>query len=174
LLSLFLSFLRLGFNGLTAFFGLLVVSLISGCSQVPAKPVPAVAAEKINMHDTQMVRKHLFNQYQVWEGTPYRYGGNSLDGVDCSAFVQNTYRNKLGFSIPRTTKNQVKIGVTVSKKQLEVGDIVFFKIGPNSLHNGIYIGNSEFMHASTSKGVTISNLHNVYWRQTYYKAVRIR
>ena len=160
---------------LTVGFWVVLFSLLTGCSSSPSKPVQSLKiAKPVDLSNTSKVKNLLISQYRLWEGTPYEYGGNDLNGVDCSAFVQNTYRSKLGHAIPRTTKTQIKIGAKVSRHELKVGDIVFFKTGRNSLHNGIYIGKSQFVHASSSKGVTISNLDNVYWKKTYYTSKRIR
>lgn len=153
----------------------LIFMLLAGCSSAPVnKSSHSKLAEPVDMSQSSKVKKLLLSQYKLWKGTPYQYGGSSLSGVDCSAFVQNTYRAKLGYKIPRTTRTQIKVGKSVSKSRLKPGDIVFFKTGKNSLHNGIYIGKSQFIHASSSKGVTISNLNNRYWRNTYYTSKRIR
>lgn len=148
----------------------LMVTILSGCSSTPNKSHSSYKlAKPVNLNDSNKVKRLILSQYRLWKGTPYKYGG-----VDCSAFVQNTFRSKLGYAIPRTTRTQIKLGKHVAKKHLKIGDIVFFKTGKNSLHDGIYIGNSQFVHASSSKGVTISNLKNVYWRKTYYRSRRIR
>ncbi len=68
---------------------------------------------------------------------------------------------------------QRKLGFAVKKSQLKVGDLLFFKTGWSSRHVGIYIGNNEFMHASTSQGVMISSLDNSYWKQKYWQARRL-
>ena len=112
-------------------------------------------------------------QHREWKGTPYRYGGLSKRGVDCSGFVYLTYRNKFGINLPRSTEQQSRTGTPISKQQLTAGDLVFFKTGFSKRHVGIYLGNSKFLHASTSQGVTISNMNNVYWRKKYWKAQRI-
>ncbi len=152
----------------------LMVAVLGGCSSTPNKSQPSFKiAKQVNLKDSNKVKSLILSQYRLWKGTPYEYGGVDFNGVDCSAFVQNTFRSKLGYAIPRTTRTQIKLGRKVSKKQLKVGDIVFFKTGRNSLHNGIYIGQSQFVHASSSKGVTISNLENVYWKKTYYLSRRI-
>ncbi|WEJ63486.1 NlpC/P60 family protein [Thiomicrorhabdus lithotrophica] len=156
-------------------FWVVLFSLLTGCSSSPNKPVQSFKiAKPVDLSNTSKVKSLLLSQYNLWKGTPYEYGGNDLNGVDCSAFVQNTYRSKLGHTLPRTTRTQIKVGAKVRKNDLKVGDIVFFKTGRNSLHNGIYIGKSQFVHASSSKGVTISNLDNVYWKKTYYTSKRIR
>jgi len=152
-----------------------VAFILHGCSSTPSvSSHKFTAAKPVNLGDLGKVKSLILSQYSLWKGTPYEYGGVDFNGVDCSAFVQNTYRSKLGYSIPRTTRTQIQLGKKVAKSQLEIGDIVFFKTGRNSLHNGIYIGQSQFVHASTSRGVTISNLNNVYWKKTYYLSKRIR
>ncbi len=75
--------------------------------------------------------------------------------------------------LPRTVDEQRKLGFAVKKSQLKVGDLLFFKTGWSSRHVGIYIGNNEFMHASTSQGVMISSLDNSYWKQKYWQARRL-
>lgn len=148
--------------------------LLAGCSSAPERTAPLKpSAKPINLNDAQLVKQRLNRQYRLWRGTPYKYGGQTRRGVDCSAFVQNTYRNAFGYQLPRTTKTQIKQGKRVSRSRLKPGDIVFFKIKKNTLHNGVYLGGSKFVHASTSKGVTISDLNNVYWKRTYYTARRL-
>ena len=155
------------------FLCLSLVLVLSGCS-TPTKKTSTKLVEKVNLADLTKVKGLLISQYRLWKGAPYKYGGASLNGVDCSAFVQNTFKTKLGYQLPRTTRTQIKQGRPISKSSLKVGDVVFFMTGKNSLHNGIYIGKSQFVHASTSKGVTVSNLNNVYWKRTYHSARRIR
>ncbi len=157
----------------TLFFGWLVVGL-TACSSQPSKTISLQKpSSPVDLKNSQVVQSKLKQQYRLWKGTPYKYGGTSLKGVDCSAFVQNTFRLALGHTLPRTTRTQIKKGRKVSKSALKPGDIVFFKIAGNALHNGVYLGQSKFIHASTSRGVTISNLNNVYWKKNYYTARRI-
>ena len=157
---------------------LLSISLLTGCSSTPsyvAQSGQSVAlSEPVDLTNQSNVKRRLLSQYHDWKGAPYRYGGTSRNGVDCSAFVQNTFHNQLGYQLPRTTRTQIKSGSKVAKTDLKVGDIVFFKTGVKSLHNGIYIGASEFIHASSSKGVTISSLDNRYWQKTYLTSIRVR
>jgi len=122
---------------------------------------------------TRSVKQKLLSQYASWKGTPYQYGGLSKRGVDCSGFVQVTFKNQFTKHLPRTTEQQAKLGTSVSKSRLKAGDLVFFKTGYNKLHVGMALGNSEFMHASTSKGVIISNLDNSYWSKHYMFSVRL-
>ena len=155
----------------------LSLSQLSGCSTTSrvnhATVTPLKVTKPVDLNNTRLVKQKLLDQYRVWKGTPYLYGGDNQKGIDCSAFVQRTFAEKLGHRLPRTTLAQVKVGKTIAKKALKPGDIVFFRTGRNSRHNGIYLGNQQFIHASSSKGITISNLQNVYWQKTYWTAIRL-
>ncbi|TFG36080.1 MAG: NlpC/P60 family protein, partial [Nitrospirales bacterium] len=95
---------------------------------------------------------------------PYRFGGNSLLGIDCSAYVQKVY-NVIGVSLPRSAREQFTEGDPVDKEELSIGDLVFFKTYASfPSHVGIYLGNSLFIHASSrSKKVTINSLETPYY-----------
>lgn len=100
-------------------------------------------------------------------GYPYVYGGSSTRGFDCSGFTKYVYA-QFGYSINRTASNQLDNGVSVSMSELEPGDLVFFKKSgtgsKRASHVGIYIGNSQFVHASTSKvGVIVSHMSDAYY-----------
>ncbi len=115
----------------------------------------------------------LYDQYQQWRGTLYQYGGLSKSGVDCSGFVYLTFRHRFGLDIPRTTLHQSRLGNAVSSERLQTGDLVFFDTGDDKRHVGIYLENRQFLHASTSRGVTISSLRNRYWKRRYRHARRL-
>jgi probable lipoprotein NlpC len=117
----------------------------------------------------------LNDQLSRWRGTPYRYGGLSRGGVDCSGFVYLTFRDKFDMQLPRSTIDQTDIGTRIDKGDLLPGDLVFFKTGSgeNGLHVGIYDTDNTFIHASTSQGVIRSSLDNVYWRKVFWQARRI-
>lgn len=119
------------------------------------------------------LNEKLYNFYSEWKGVKYKFGGNSKNGIDCSALIQIAFKEKLDLDIPRTTKLQSKTGYEIEKSDLNTGDLVFFKTGKNSRHVGIYLDNGEFIHASTKKGVTISKLDNVYFKRHYWKSQRI-
>ncbi|SFG70769.1 probable lipoprotein NlpC [Neptunomonas qingdaonensis] len=118
------------------------------------------------------VKNQLQAHYSRWNGTPYKFGGNSQRGIDCSAFVARTYREVFDLYLPRTTKGQANIGEEVSLHAVRPGDLVLFKTGFKNRHVGIYVGNQTFMHASSSKGVTKSRLDNPYWVDKYWKTIR--
>ena len=152
-------------------FGLiLVVALfLAGCSSHRAPPPNA------RLSDSITVIASLNDQLQNWHGTPYRYGGMSQSGVDCSGFVLLTFRDKFAMQLPRETRQQATVGTEIDRDDLLPGDLVFFKTGSgeNGLHVGIYDTDNQFIHASTSRGVMRSSLDNVYWRKNFWQARRI-
>ncbi|QMI05024.1 NlpC/P60 family protein [Citrobacter sp. RHB25-C09] len=150
-------------------FLLLTALLLAGCSSHRA-PAP-----NARLSDSIMVIAGLNDQLQTWHGTPYRYGGMSRRGVDCSGFVLMTMRDQFSLQLPRETRQQAKIGTKIDKEELLPGDLVFFKTGSgeSGLHVGIYDTNGQFIHASTSRGVMRSSLENVYWRKNFWQARRI-
>jgi len=108
-------------------------------------------------------------------GAPYRLGGSTLKGIDCSAFVKKIYQ-VFSVDLPRTAREQFSIGKKVEKGQLEEGDLVFFKTRrANNTHVGIYIGNNEFVHASSrNKEVKVDNLDAPYFNQRFLTGVRVK
>ena len=91
-----------------------------------------------------------------WQGVRYQLGGLSQDGIDCSGFVHIVYKKGLGKELPRTATQQSKLGKIINKNDLKPGDLIFFRTNKRSNHVGIYLENKKFIHASRSRGVTIS------------------
>ncbi|MFV0575447.1 MAG: C40 family peptidase [Vibrio sp.] len=119
-------------------------------------------------------KKAEFKQlYHSWSGVPYQYGGDSKSGIDCSALMQVTMSSLYQLNLPRTTALQVKQGSYISRNDATFGDLVFFKTGWNQRHVGLYIGDKQFMHASSSKGVIISRLDNPYWASKFWQFRRV-
>ena len=106
-------------------------------------------------------------------GVPYLYGGTSRRGFDCSGFTQYVFKGS-GISLPRTTGGQFSVGSSVSRDQLQLGDLVFFSTyAPGPSHVGIYIGGGSFVHASNS-GVRTTSLSESYYASRYLGARRVR
>ncbi|WP_054955970.1 C40 family peptidase [Paenibacillus dakarensis] len=115
----------------------------------------------------------LQSQVTQLVGTPYKWGGTTESGFDCSGFILYIF-NKHDLNLPRTSASQAKAGVHVDQDDLRLGDLVFFNTsGRGVSHAGIYIGNGEFAHASTSKGVRISKLSEPYYKNSYVTARRV-
>lgn len=106
-------------------------------------------------------------------GTPYKFGGTSPKGFDCSGFVQFVFKQH-SYNLPRGADSQFTVGKPVQRNRLQPGDLVFFttyESGPS--HNGIYLEKGQFIHASSSRGVMISNLSEAYWKSRYLGARRV-
>jgi cell wall-associated NlpC family hydrolase len=108
-------------------------------------------------------------------GVPYRLGGSTLKGIDCSAFVKKIYQI-FSIDLPRTAREQLHFGKGVKKNELEEGDLVFFRTRrANGTHVGIYIGNNQFVHASSLKReVKIDNLDTPYYDKRFLRGVRVK
>jgi cell wall-associated NlpC family hydrolase len=118
---------------------------------------------------------HLFVKVATgFIGAPYRFGGSSLKGIDCSSFVQKIYKI-FDITLPRNAAQQSKVGISVTREKLTEGDLVFFHTNRSLGHVGIYIGNNEFVHAS-SKGrvIRVDNLDTPYYQKRFQRAVRIK
>jgi lipoprotein Spr len=111
-----------------------------------------------------------------WIGKKYRFGGESkTNGIDCSAFTQRLYRDVYGIEIPRTCYYQYQETDRIERKNIQIGDIIFFnsKVSPSGWHVGIYIGNDEFIHASNYRdGVKISCFDQPMYERIYKGAGR--
>jgi len=106
-------------------------------------------------------------------GVPYVFGGTTPNGFDCSGFLQYIFKQN-GIAIPRLADEQFKLGKKATTDELVEGDLVFFTTYESGAsHCGIYVGNGEFLHTSSSRGVRIDSLNNVYWAPRFYGAKRI-
>ncbi|MEX0976371.1 MAG: C40 family peptidase [Woeseia sp.] len=107
-------------------------------------------------------------------GVPYRYGGNSAAGFDCSGLVQYAYASA-GKKLPRTTSDLWRQTQPVAGHQLEVGDVLFFNIEGKVSHVGLYLGSGRFVHAPASgREVTIAELDSAYYRSAFIRGGRPR
>ena len=105
---------------------------------------------------------------------PYRWGGTTTTGFDCSGYVLKVFSD-LGIELPRTSKTQYEVGVDVKKEDLQPGDLVFFNtLGNGVSHVGIYYGDGKFIHSQSYKGVSITDINDPkYWGARYVGAKRV-
>lgn len=116
----------------------------------------------------------LYHFVDEWYGTRYRFGGTTKNGVDCSSFTQKLYAATYGIEIPRTAVTQYSACKRINKEELREGDLIFFHTTRAGIsHVGVYLGNDRFVHASSSRGVVISNLTESYYVNAYRASGRI-
>ena len=118
------------------------------------------------------VRRLIQTSFQ-YIGVPYWFGGNTPRGFDCSGFTRYVFAN-IGINLPRMADGQFAIGRPVSTERLQSGDLVFFETyEPGPSHVGIYIGNGQFISATSSRGVAVADLFGHYWGERYLGARRV-
>lgn len=121
-------------------------------------------------------REKLLFQIINFLDSPYLYGGESKNGIDCSAFTQTVFKNSLNIDLPRTASEQFLVGKKVSGvKSLKFGDLIFFNTTRTRFpgHVGIYLGGSLFAHSSVHQGVTVSSLKSSYYKDRFVGARRV-
>ncbi len=121
-------------------------------------------------------REKILFEIASYLNTPYHYGGNDRNGIDCSAFTRNVLKKSIGLYLPRTAREQYLAGEFVKNmSDLKFGDLIFFDTSKNSYpgHVGIYLGDDRFAHSSSSSGVIISSLKNPYYSSRFIGGRRI-
>ncbi|USK57988.1 C40 family peptidase [Peribacillus asahii] len=114
----------------------------------------------------------LVKEAKKYLNVPYVWGGSTPKGFDCSGFLTYVFKESSNTTLPRTVAEIYKKGTKVSTPK--VGDVVFFETyKPGASHAGIYIGNDQFIHSSSSKGVSITSMNNSYWKERYLGAKRM-
>lgn len=118
--------------------------------------------------------RNIVNTAMQYLGTPYRYGGTTAAGFDCSGFVMYVFGQN-GVSLPHSSIAQANLGVAVDRAELAPADLLFFTTGGSSRinHVGIYVGDGKFVHASTNKGITITSLSDDTYASDYVGARRV-
>jgi cell wall-associated NlpC family hydrolase len=144
----------------------------------PVKKIPLTAAEVTEIKKRYAVLLHvtpkdlsdiyLYKFIDRWYGINYQYGGTKRTGIDCSAFAQKLYNEVYGVDLVRTAMDQFNTCQQVRQGFAKEGDLVFFHVQSKKItHVGIYLTNNYFVHASSSDGISISNLNEDYWHKYY-------
>ena len=136
------------------------------------------ACKKLGLTPSSSDNVKLFTEAASWIGTPYRYGGSSRSGTDCSGLTTSIYKTVYGVSLSRSSAAILTDNCTrIKKDNLREGDLVFFRTDgkksstPN--HVGVYLKERKFIHSSSSKGVIVSSLDDDYYVRTFITAGRV-
>ncbi len=129
----------------------------------------------MDMPAEELTNIPLLELMDKWWGTRYCIGGSTMNCIDCSAFTQVIMREVYNTPLPRTAQEQFNMMQPIAIDELQEGDLVFFNTGGRGIsHVGIYIQNNKFLHASTSQGVTITDLSDKYWNPKFRGGGRMR
>ena len=142
-----------------------------------SEPVSSQSSSKRTAALSRREADELIGNAMGLLGVSYRFGGTSVSsGFDCSGFMQHIFRKTMQINLPRTSAEQAKMGVAVSRSELQPGDMVFFSTSRGRIsHVGLYIGNNRFIHAPrTGKSIEITSLGNKYWNSKYVTARRVK
>ncbi len=142
--------------------------------KLDTKTYNKISWEAFKMEGIPDVRgKDIVKTAAKYKGVPYKFGGTTPKGFDCSAYVQYVF-GKHDAKLARTADAQVLDGIFVLKSKLKPGDLVFFSTyASGASHVGIYAGSGKFWSASTSRGVVLDSLDTGYWKEHYYGARRV-
>lgn len=136
-----------------------------------------LADQGLNLNEISAAKNKVLAVFiKEWYGVPYRFGGTSKEGIDCSAFVRELYEDVYNTHLLRTAFEQYSASTPIfNKEELKEGDLVFFKIHSRHIsHVGVYLSEGKFVHASSSSGVMISDLADRYWSRYYAGAGRVQ
>lgn len=122
----------------------------------------------------QMTNKKLVRFLDEWYGVPYKYGANDKKGIDCSHLTCRILNDVYGKKVAGTAGDMEKMSEHIKQSKLQEGDLVFFKIESKTIsHVGVYVTNHHFIHASSKRGVMISDMEEPYFKKYYYSSGRI-
>lgn len=136
--------------------------------------VKAYYAQIMGLSVSSIQNVQLYEQIAKWLGTPYRYAGKTMNGIDCSSLVNKLFNSGFDFNSQGNSVALYKQCKPINKVELAEGDLVFFKTRSHAIsHVGMYLGENKFVHSSRSNGVIISDLNSPYYKRTFYKAGRL-
>lgn len=151
----------------------------SSQSSTSSATLSSAEEKKLGMTITSKDNKKLYKEIAGWIGTPYKYGGSSKSGTDCSGFVYSIYQAVYGKTLTRQSSGMLTNNCNkINKSDLKEGDLLFFRTDgkksttPN--HVAIYLKDNKFAHASSSKGVVIANLTDSYYIKTWLTGGRVK
>lgn len=131
-------------------------------------------ADRYGLFPGMIENPRLVHLFEDWKGTPYRYGGSSRKGIDCSGFVSMLYDSVYKSMLLGGSADIFRKLQPIEREELKEGDLVFFRIKKSRIsHVGLYLSNDKFIHATTRGGVMMSDLKEPYYRRYFYKAARM-
>lgn len=131
-------------------------------------------SEKLGINLSGEYNSALIQEVTGWLGTPYSYGGKDKTGTDCSGFVMQVYKTVYNVVTARSANGIYEQCTKVKKEKLKQGELIFFKINTENVgHVGIFLQDTYFIHASTSKGVMVSSLELEYWAKYFVSAGKL-
>ena len=132
-------------------------------------------AEKLNVSESDIKNEKLYHFINEWQGVGYKYGGKDKNGIDCSGLTSTLYSKVYNKTISSSTKALVGEVKKIKESDLKEGDLVFFNTNGKSIsHVGVFLQNNKFVHASTKKGVMISDMTEPYFKKTYVMSGRVK
>ena len=139
-------------------------------------PLAFKYALKLDLPVEELANHQLLSFIDDWYGVKYRFGGDSKTGIDCSAFTRKLLSEVFSISVGRVVPDQLKAGIEIPKPELRMGDLIFFKTSTGHrkglTHVGFYLGNGNFVHAATNRGVVFDNIEKDYYKKAFRTAVR--
>ena len=158
---------------------MLMIAALSSCHTSKKAGQDRAQYDRGTLHvgSGDAMRRHIVDEAMTWVGTPYRYAGLEKGvGVDCSGMVMRVYDDDAGMKIPRNSAKQAEFCERLEPKDVALGDLVFFATGKDPervSHVGIIVDDNHFVHASTSKGVTVSDISSPYYQRTFIMYGRV-